>query len=649
MKIERAIVAHLDILGFRSMVRAPGNREVQCDLLNQAMKRAVQPFRGVNGPGGRDRYWRIRAFSDCVCVAVPYSEIGLLSILEGLGAFSRELLASGFPIRGGVTMGPYEEYQFLIFSEAQVRAFDIENQSAIVPRVVLSEDLIEAIDCIDDDEVRKSAKEFVVLDADGVAFINHLVFDEEDSWSIGARTYHSMTKVITSALRERTIETTVREKYEWLASFHNWALAHTARLFKTLAAPTEDDIWSFSTLLIREYEGQGSYRSFLWSDKSFSFPAEELNAKKIDWIRAWPGVTTEDDQMEEADCDVSDENMEEDHRGMPVLSADGSILDVARPRYAPRSKRKSRGVNKTTKSAKKNPSQRSISKSQTAADKSRRPAKPRAKADDGLDPGVQEAVSVWIEAVRHRLLPKLMTDLRFVDARKLAERFEDAASLWALRPSELTRRNMIEVGNEIAVAVSLLCWDYREVGVLCYRRPIENCLTVDFSLSDSNGNSACIFVRTLVPEWADDDSGWLRLRRAAFEARRSSAGRKRKASHTRISTWQVKASWAILNQTIETEKKVALIQQASPGPIWLLLCSDLSGLACSNLEQFADYYRTGRLLPEDWVTHGIDRYLSDMHATFTRTLAGFHFLSRGPDDFSGKLRQSVSGKSRLMQ
>ena len=210
---DNAIVGHLDILGFRALVRADGDRIEIARRLDSAIIRALESFGGKESLRGTpDAEWSVRVFSDCLCVSKPLTDIGLLVALEAISTFTQEMLAAGFPIRGGVTMGSHSESDLLIFSQAQIEAYDLEAVHALNPRIILSHQLVNRIDAIEDDEIRRTCKEYVVLDSDEMAFVNYLIFEEDDSWRGGHDFYRRLKINIAKALTNSTIKDTVLSK-----------------------------------------------------------------------------------------------------------------------------------------------------------------------------------------------------------------------------------------------------------------------------------------------------------------------------------------------------------------------------------------------------------------------------------------------------
>ncbi len=264
------------------------------------MSRALEWFGGFAGLRGTpEAQWKIRIFSDCLCVSKPTSDLGILLTLSAIAAFTREMVAAGFPIRGGITIGPHSESELLLFSRAQIEAYELETNEARNPRIVISPGFLGRVEGIEDDEIRKDAKEHIVVDEDFVCFINYLIFEEDDEWLRGHEFYYNQKLALDKALSKESIDPAVRSKYLWMARFHNWSLRHAARILKQSGIMSEDDVWNFSSLVVTEAPTDSSFQSLLWIDRAFKKPIEiNKEDNNIDWIKQWPGERTDDDEEE---------------------------------------------------------------------------------------------------------------------------------------------------------------------------------------------------------------------------------------------------------------------------------------------------------------------------------------------------------------
>ena len=86
-----------------------------------------------------------------------------------------------------------------------------------------------------------------------------------------------------------------------MARFHDWSLRNTAQILKKSSSLSEEDVWSFSSLLINLPVDIGVFTSLLWKDRSFTKPSDNKDEIGVNWIKQWPGASSEDDEMEPDD------------------------------------------------------------------------------------------------------------------------------------------------------------------------------------------------------------------------------------------------------------------------------------------------------------------------------------------------------------
>lgn len=308
--IKKAIVCYFDILGFRSLVKNK-SRKKRIEIskkLDYSIQKALTVF-GIDKQNekSKDADWKIRVFSDCICLAKPLSDIGIGICLSAISEFIQILMTDNILIRGGVEIGEYIESEFILFSQAQVNAYELESEKAIYPRVIISKNIIEYIKKINDDGLRLMIKAYVIEDDLECFFINYLEFDEEDGIISGHSFFYEQKKKIENILASTKIED-IKKKYMWLATVHNWAIRQAAKTIK-LAGIDEDNIWSFNLLLIKNVDIEFGFHCLIEDDNSFNeyynikdkikyYESYFGNINNIDWIKKWPHASSEDDEEE---------------------------------------------------------------------------------------------------------------------------------------------------------------------------------------------------------------------------------------------------------------------------------------------------------------------------------------------------------------
>ena len=160
--------------------------------------------------------------------------------------------------------------------------------------------------------MRMLAKEYAVIDEDANTFVNYLVFEYNDSWLSGHNFYLTLKKYIEQNMLLNAQDKYTLNKYIWMAKYHNWSLHYTAKVLKNTDVLCEDDIWSFSALLIRNVTYKSKFRCLLWDDDVYKklFGEDRFSEspaiykyyirknENVDWIKTTE-ARTEDDEPDD--------------------------------------------------------------------------------------------------------------------------------------------------------------------------------------------------------------------------------------------------------------------------------------------------------------------------------------------------------------
>ena len=123
------------------------------------------------------------------------------------------LIAEGFFVRGGLSLGSLHLSDHLLFGPALVEAYDLESTAAVHPRIVLSRAAAAT--------QRGTADASMLLcDDDGQTFIDYLgaSFDEPDDPSPLLQGHRD---TVVDRLHRSRRHKRLWEKYRWLAEYHN--------------------------------------------------------------------------------------------------------------------------------------------------------------------------------------------------------------------------------------------------------------------------------------------------------------------------------------------------------------------------------------------------------------------------------------------
>lgn len=140
-KYENRICVFLDFLGFREHITRAVDDPKHVKRISAAFACVNSHLKqGLSGLKSR----RLSQYSDCVTISYKIDESSsayyLLSELQDLQV---DLAGRGFLVRGGITVGQLVHDADQLYGPAQVKAFELESQEAIYPRIVVDEQVIE--------------------------------------------------------------------------------------------------------------------------------------------------------------------------------------------------------------------------------------------------------------------------------------------------------------------------------------------------------------------------------------------------------------------------------------------------------------------------------------------------------------------------
>lgn len=203
---EYGAVAFLDVLGFADFVsqdaRAPVpqhlNRLLDCleDVLNTT-------------PAAQHD---LRAFSDSITLSAPLSPESIVQLVESVVGLQRTFVRRSVLVRGAIALGKHFASPGLVYSEALVKAYQLERSQARFPRILFEGNLLDWF--LNDDgcapELKARMGALLLRDEDTQVFVHYLTDD--------LITHHMA--LIDSYEPER-VTASVLEKIQWLASYHN--------------------------------------------------------------------------------------------------------------------------------------------------------------------------------------------------------------------------------------------------------------------------------------------------------------------------------------------------------------------------------------------------------------------------------------------
>jgi len=214
--LEERVVAFVDILGFRELVRRmdtdPG--------LPQRVHHALLGVRLKEDGIYEDEDHRVEmtSFSDSSVFSAP--EGHETEILSRLTYLSRDLMTNGVLCRGAVVLGRAHHRERILFGPAIVSAYEAELHVAKYPRIFVADEVKARVQAADTNPQRRyHPARALVRDTDGCWFLDPFIgivradpMGKEITFqSIGA----SIRSGLQRAMQERKVD--IVAKHRWLA------------------------------------------------------------------------------------------------------------------------------------------------------------------------------------------------------------------------------------------------------------------------------------------------------------------------------------------------------------------------------------------------------------------------------------------------
>lgn len=222
---RRSVTSFLDLLGTKNALLAMTQSQLreQIRLLDHLKV-------GLHDASVEFQWQRMLTFSDSIALAMPFKtddpEPELGGTILSIASYQFELACTGRFLRGGIAIGEaYADYAN-ITGPALVDAATLEAEIAVVPRVVLHESALQVVlgEVHRGYGLRLSSSPFnstLMIDSDNRAFVNYLstVFE-----AVGTDVEVQLKRhkdAVIDALGKYPGPPRVREKYVWLAHYHN--------------------------------------------------------------------------------------------------------------------------------------------------------------------------------------------------------------------------------------------------------------------------------------------------------------------------------------------------------------------------------------------------------------------------------------------
>jgi hypothetical protein len=229
---EQRYCAFVDILGFRELIRKINTGELSILTLGSMLDRIHRPSRTQMS---RDllkvSQVRAQSISDAVAISTTCTPVGLLHLFLVLEDLALGLLERAYLLRGAIVKGPLYHDERMVFGQALVDAYRLENNIARYPRIMISREVVEDAR---NDGTRIHPPSHILQDEDGPYYL-HVLRMMEAEIGVAARERPGIDPsededlayfvvaggYLQKSLNESVDDPRIFEKVRWFANYWN--------------------------------------------------------------------------------------------------------------------------------------------------------------------------------------------------------------------------------------------------------------------------------------------------------------------------------------------------------------------------------------------------------------------------------------------
>ena len=245
-QIQKAVVFHADILGFKSIILKSENdtAEETLNKIKGALEEALRlriDFSPLEETASKTKF-RYKLFSDNLYASfsyepnddVSFGQAFVFAVLFARSYYS-VMLDNQFSIRGAISFGSDYSDDNMIFSMALVKAYQLESDKAKFPRVIIDKELFDKVrngltvggsfmlDLLNDSFLQDD-KDMYFLNPSGIAKVFGLTevgFTSEQLYKGFLKRDIDFAKANYEKMKDEGNES-VTEKYKWLQAILLW-------------------------------------------------------------------------------------------------------------------------------------------------------------------------------------------------------------------------------------------------------------------------------------------------------------------------------------------------------------------------------------------------------------------------------------------
>ena len=246
VRYKIALVTYLDILGFKNLIatRKAGEISRIIGVFQEAVEPTTHktPLKAAAYRIPEDQYVH---FSDLSLIVRPLEGVEFAppcsqlfdQLLHIVRAQARLVVDEGILIRGAVTIGEVVKRRGQLFGPAVVRAYELEQDFASHPRIVIDDRIFEALRGLPSawlHDERTNMRDLQLLtrrDTDQRRFVDYLraVGSELDDPAYYPVCLARHDEVIRKGLQRYSRNCGIRRKYEWLKRYHEATIGRMDR------------------------------------------------------------------------------------------------------------------------------------------------------------------------------------------------------------------------------------------------------------------------------------------------------------------------------------------------------------------------------------------------------------------------------------
>lgn len=231
--MEERFVAFLDILGFKDLIRSienegensPHTLKIVKSILNFMDEEAYEPNYSSDLPVYEqvgdvviERELgdpRLTYVSDCIIISAEPTLDGFKALSHKIHKITSDLAVDGFFCRGAISKGKLFHRSRILFGSAYVRAYQLEENSAKFPRVIVDPEILNFFD-LGDGKV-PLAPAFFGLDSDGFYYQRYWTWQKFPPYVSDFHTYMQIVEQHINSYKQKFGDSpNLLAKYEWL-------------------------------------------------------------------------------------------------------------------------------------------------------------------------------------------------------------------------------------------------------------------------------------------------------------------------------------------------------------------------------------------------------------------------------------------------